>query len=77
MNPATDREAIPEPQNPLGVDGIEFIELATSRPQALGSALETLGFRPIARHRSREEMAERYYQPLMQAAMDLGASLLP
>jgi len=26
---------------------------------------------------SREEMAERYYQPLMQAAMDLGASLLP
>ncbi|HQU47741.1 MAG TPA: 4-hydroxyphenylpyruvate dioxygenase [Casimicrobiaceae bacterium] len=54
MNPATDREAIPEPQNPLGVDGIEFIELATSRPQALGSALETLGFRPIARHRSRE-----------------------
>lgn len=26
---------------------------------------------------SREEMAERYCQPLMQAAMDLGASLLP
>ncbi|MFO1316141.1 MAG: IclR family transcriptional regulator C-terminal domain-containing protein [Burkholderiales bacterium] len=26
---------------------------------------------------SREEMAERYYQPLLQAAMDLGASLLP
>jgi IclR family pca regulon transcriptional regulator len=26
---------------------------------------------------SRAEMAERYYQPLLQAAMDLGASLLP
>ena len=26
MTHATDREAIPEPQNPLGVDGIEFIE---------------------------------------------------
>lgn len=54
MTHATDREAIPEPQNPLGLDGIEFIEFATSRPQALGSVLETLGFRPIARHRSRE-----------------------
>lgn len=29
--------------------------------------------RPLAR----AEMAERYYQPLLQAAMDLGASLLP
>mgnify|MGYP003487384984 CR=1 FL=1 len=36
------------------VDGIEFIEFATSRPQALGGVLETFGFRPIARHRSRE-----------------------
>ena len=26
---------------------------------------------------TRTEMAERYYQPLLQAAMDLGASLLP
>jgi len=53
INPM-DREAVPEPQNPLGVDGIEYIEFATSKPQAMGGALEQMGFRPIARHRSRE-----------------------
>jgi 4-hydroxyphenylpyruvate dioxygenase len=36
------------------MNGIEFIEFATSRPQALGQALESMGFRPLARHRSRE-----------------------
>lgn len=51
---ATDREALPEPPNPLGLDGIEFIEYATLRPQALEQVLESLGFRPVARHRSRE-----------------------
>jgi 4-hydroxyphenylpyruvate dioxygenase len=54
MTQDTDREAIPEAQNPLGVDGIEFIEFATSHPQRLGGVLETIGFRPVARHRSRE-----------------------
>jgi 4-hydroxyphenylpyruvate dioxygenase len=54
MTDATSREAIPEPQNPLGIAGIEFVEFATSRPQALGGVLERMGFRPIARHRSRE-----------------------
>ncbi|MBX3585967.1 MAG: 4-hydroxyphenylpyruvate dioxygenase [Ramlibacter sp.] len=49
-----DREALPQPPNPLGLDGIEFIEYATLRPQALGQVLETLGFMPVARHRSRE-----------------------
>jgi 4-hydroxyphenylpyruvate dioxygenase-like putative hemolysin len=29
-------ERNPEPSNPLGMDGIEFIEFATSQPQALG-----------------------------------------
>ncbi|RFO97259.1 4-hydroxyphenylpyruvate dioxygenase [Rhodoferax lacus] len=48
------RESVPELANPLGMDGIEFIEYATSRPQALGQVLESLGFRPVARHRSRE-----------------------
>ncbi|MSQ76440.1 MAG: 4-hydroxyphenylpyruvate dioxygenase, partial [Rhodoferax sp.] len=33
---------------------IEFIEYACSRPQALGQVLENMGFRPVARHRSRE-----------------------
>ena len=56
---AADREAIQEPANPLGLDGIEFIEYATAKPQALGQVLEMMGFRPIARHRSREVMLYR------------------
>jgi 4-hydroxyphenylpyruvate dioxygenase len=50
----TIREPNPEPNNPLGIDGIEFIEYATSQPQAFGSVLESMGFVPVARHRSRE-----------------------
>lgn len=48
------REVTSDPRNPIGLDGIEFIEYATTRPQALGKALEQLGFRLAARHRSRE-----------------------
>ena len=48
------REAIPEAANPLGLRGIEFVEYATSKPQALGDVLGLMGFRPVARHRSRE-----------------------
>ncbi|MBT9474614.1 4-hydroxyphenylpyruvate dioxygenase [Polaromonas sp.] len=54
-----DREAIAGATNPLGLDGIEFIEYATAKPQALGQVLEMMGFRPIARHRSREVMLYR------------------
>ncbi|MEJ6023813.1 VOC family protein [Ramlibacter sp. PS4R-6] len=45
--------------NPLGLDGIEFIEYATAKPQALGHVLEMMGFRPVARHRSREVLLYR------------------
>ncbi|NRF71606.1 4-hydroxyphenylpyruvate dioxygenase [Aquincola sp. S2] len=45
--------------NPLGLNGIEFIEYATARPQALGQVLECMGFRPVARHRSREVLLYR------------------
>jgi 4-hydroxyphenylpyruvate dioxygenase len=55
----TDREAISDVANPLGLDGIEFIEYATTRPQALGQVLEMMGFKPIARHRSREVLLYR------------------
>jgi 4-hydroxyphenylpyruvate dioxygenase len=48
------REAVPEAPNRLGLAGIEFVEYATPRPQALGQVLEAMGFRPVARHRSRE-----------------------
>jgi 4-hydroxyphenylpyruvate dioxygenase len=55
----TTRESGLEPNNPLGIDGIEFIEYATSQPQALGSVLQSMGFVPVARHRSREVMLYR------------------
>ena len=50
----TVEEQLPAPSNPVGIDGIEFIEFATSQPQALGNLLQQIGFAPIARHRSRE-----------------------
>ena len=59
QTPAVDREAIGVLPNPLGLMGIEFIEYTTSRPQALGHALEQLGFVPVARHRSREVLLYR------------------
>lgn len=68
---ATHREALPELPNPLGLAGIEFIEYATLRPQALGQVLETLGFRPVARHRSREITLYR------QGAMNLVVNAHP
>ena len=57
--PAPDRESIGEAPNPLGMQGIEYIEYTTSQPQALGQLLEQLGFRPVARHRSREVLLYR------------------
>lgn len=59
MNTSLEREAIADVTNPLGLDGIEFIEFSTSKPQALGQVLEMMGFRPIARHRSREVLLYR------------------
>jgi 4-hydroxyphenylpyruvate dioxygenase len=56
------REAIGVLPNPLGLQGIEFIEYATRRPQALGQQLERMGFAPVARHRSREVLLYRQGQ---------------
>jgi 4-hydroxyphenylpyruvate dioxygenase len=52
-------ERIPEPSNPLGMDGIEFIEYTTAQPQAFGALLQKMGFSAVARHRSREVMLYR------------------
>jgi len=49
-----ERESATEVPNPLGMEGVEFIEFATSKPQVLGALLESMGFRQVARHRSRE-----------------------
>ena len=75
MTNPMDREAVSEPQNPLGVDGIEFIEFATSKPQALGGVLERMGFRPIARHRSRE--VELYRQGAMNIIVNAQPADVP
>ena len=53
------RETSVEVSNPLGIEGIEFVEYTTPRPQALGQVLEAIGFRPVARHRSREILLYR------------------
>jgi 4-hydroxyphenylpyruvate dioxygenase len=55
----TIQEPLPEPSNPVGIDGIEFIEFATAQPQALGAVLQKIGFHPVARHRSREVVLYR------------------
>jgi 4-hydroxyphenylpyruvate dioxygenase len=75
MTNALEREAVPEPLNALGIDGIEFIEFATSKPQALGGVLEKMGFHPIARHRSRE--VELYRQGPMNIIVNAQAADVP
>jgi 4-hydroxyphenylpyruvate dioxygenase len=59
MNIPLQREGLHAASNPLGMEGIEFIEYATPKPQALGQLLESMGFHPIARHRSREVLLYR------------------
>jgi len=75
MSNATDRESVPESPNPIGMDGIEFIEFTTSKPQALGGVLERMGFRPIARHRSRE--VELYRQGAMNIVINSQPADIP
>ena len=59
MTLTTTREAIAEAPNPQGLEGLEFVEFETTQPQALGQVLEAIGFRPVARHRSREVLLYR------------------
>ncbi len=75
MKTQTNRETIADATNPLGLDGIEYIEYSTSKPQALGQVLEMMGFRPIARHRSREVML--YRQGAMNVIVNAHVSELP
>ena len=75
MDNATDRESLPEPKNPIGMDGIECIEFATSKPQALGGILERMGFRLVARHRSRE--IELYRQGTMNLVVNSHPADIP
>jgi 4-hydroxyphenylpyruvate dioxygenase len=40
--------------NPMATDGFEFVEYAAPDPAALGRLFEQMGFRPVARHRSKD-----------------------
>ena len=71
----TVQERNPEPSNPLGIDGIEFIEYATSQPQAFGNVLQKMGFAPVARHRSRE--VTQYRQGSMNLIVNAHPDPLP
>lgn len=53
------QDSFSDEDNPIGLDGVEFVEYATAKPQALGQVLEMMGFRPVARHRSREVLLYR------------------
>ena len=75
MTNPMDREAVSDPLNPLGFDGIEFIEFATSKPQALGACWNRWGSGPIARHRSRE--VELYRQGTMNIIVNAQAADVP
>jgi 4-hydroxyphenylpyruvate dioxygenase len=54
-----DQEHLPAPSNPLGIEGVEFIEYTTREPLALGALLQQFGFHPVARHRSKEVLLYR------------------
>ena len=41
-------------ENPMGTDGFEFVEYTAPDTHALGSYFESLGFRAVARHRSKK-----------------------
>lgn len=75
MTSTMEREAVREAPNPIGFDGIEFIEFATSRPQALGGFLEQMGFQLVARHRSRE--VELYRQGRMNLIVNAQPADVP
>src|SRR3954470_24371585 len=87
LNPTHAREPLQDSfsdeANPVGLDGVEFIEYATTKPQALGQVLEMLGFRPVARHRSREVLLYRQgglnivvnAHPIAGAGQGLGAEV--
>jgi 4-hydroxyphenylpyruvate dioxygenase len=41
-------------KNPMGTDGFEFVEYASTEPEKLNALFETMGFSAVAKHRSRK-----------------------
>jgi len=71
----TVHEPVAGPSNSLGLDGIEFIEYATSQPQEFGTLLQKMGFSLVARHRSREVLL--YRQGSMNLIVNAHPDALP
>ena len=44
----------PNDRNPMGTDGLEFIEYAAPDPTVLDRLFRQMGFRPVARHRAKD-----------------------
>src|SRR5881392_1086035 len=74
-NPVSAHEPTPAPSNTLGLDGIEFIEYATSQPQEFGALLQKMGFSLVARHRSRDVLL--YRQGSMNLIVNAHPDALP
>jgi 4-hydroxyphenylpyruvate dioxygenase len=47
------------PHNPMGTDGFEFVEYTAPDPEALRTLFERMGFRALARHRSKNVTLHR------------------
>ena len=72
--------------NPMGTDGFEFVEYTAPDPAALHALFERMGFRAVARHRSKAVTLYRqgdinfivnaepdsHAQPLRQGAWPVG-----
>ncbi len=41
-------------ENPMGTDGFEFVEFAHPEPEVLAETFRTMGFSPVARHRTKD-----------------------
>ncbi|MCS5712412.1 4-hydroxyphenylpyruvate dioxygenase [Candidatus Berkiella aquae] len=48
--------------NPMGLDGFEFVEFASQEPEKLAALFERLHFTPIAKHRSKNVLLYRQGQ---------------
>ena len=46
--------AVISDENPMGTDGFEFVEYASTEPEKLHELFQTMGFTAVARHRSRD-----------------------
>ncbi len=49
----------PTGDNPMGTDGFEFVEYAADDVRAMAALFERMGFRAVARHRSKEVVLYR------------------